>query len=390
MIQGCFFALTCFSTAACHSSVNDKAIESISLLSFHTNEWLDSYSASSEEEMMLLNESEKQKKWEEAATLLYAQDDALIENDKPLFQKAYRAYQKAECFEKQGLTEEAKEAVCQASRHLQRLREKMIDAENALIASSSANVVLYQKKYKGPLDELMANQSIPEDAKRKMAPYIISETHPLYSTLDAIFKTARVTQDETVFHGSGFKTICQRPRTFVRVASHPLLDGHLVKIYLDTELRKKQGRDSWEWFVKRCEGADKVRNVLVKKRVKYFVVADKWIYPLPENPAPLVGSRYTRHLAVLLVKNMNLVDDQKNLYAWSHYITKEHLNELYDIITYAKGSSYRPDNITYTKQGTFAFIDTEYPGRGPDYKSIRRYLNSSMRKYWDKLVKNGR
>ena len=64
---------------------------------------------------------------------------------------------------------------------------------------------------------------------------------------------------------------------------------------------------------------------------------------------------------VLLVDDMDLVSKQENEVAWKSMITREHLNELYLIITRAGGSSYRPDNIWLTKHGKFAFVDTEYP-----------------------------
>jgi hypothetical protein len=86
---------------------------------------------------------------------------------------------------------------------------------------------------------------------------------------------------------------------------------------------------------------------------------------------------------------MNLTSKAQNLAAWKSLITGEHLKELYKIISYAKGSSYRPDNITYSVDGKFAFIDTEYPKAHPDYKSIRKYLSREMQAEWDKIVKNG-
>ena len=121
--------------------------------------------------------------------------------------------------------------------------------------------------------------------------------------------------------------------------------------------------------------------------MKYFKVPNKWIYPLPANPSPPISPAYTRHLIVLLVDDMHLASHNECLYAWYNKITPEHLNELYLIISYAKGSSYRPDNIPLTLNGTFAFIDTEYPSHKPDYSSIKPHLNAPMLAYWNKLIK---
>jgi hypothetical protein len=83
---------------------------------------------------------------------------------------------------------------------------------------------------------------------------------------------------------------------------------------------------------------------------------------------------------------MKLVSNAENEAAWKTVITREHLNELYLIITKAGGSSYRPDNIWLTKHGKFAFIDTEYPRQKFDYNSIPSYLSPEMRSYWANLT----
>ncbi len=167
------------------------------------------------------------------------------------------------------------------------------------------------------------------------------------------------------------------------------MPGYLVKVYLDTVLKKKQNRASWQWLVKRCQGAAQVSDIIEQGGIQHFVVAKKWIYCLPPEPSPPFGKHYTRHLALLVVTDMQLTPEQENLDAWYHIITPKHLDELYLIMSHAKGSSYRPDNIAYTRTGQFAFIDTEYPSRGPDFNSIRRHLRPAMLTYWDRLVKNG-
>lgn len=230
---------------------------------------------------------------------------------------------------------------------------------------------------------------IPAAAKKKMHPHLIPNDHPMKKTLDNIFKKERVILDEKHFHRNGFETIALGPRSYVRVARHKKLPGYLVKVNLDNETRRKHHKDSWEWFVRRCVGAKKLRNIIKRDKIKYFTVAEKFIYPLPPEPAPPKNGDYTRHLCILLVTDMNLESENRNLYAWKHHITKKHLEELYCCISKAKGSSYRPDNIALTKTRKFAFIDTEYPEAEPDFDRIRHYLNSSMRLYWDKLVRTG-
>jgi len=212
--------------------------------------------------------------------------------------------------------------------------------------------------------------------------HILPANHPGKRALDAIFLSRRATKDEATFEASGFKTLFQKSRSFIRVASHPSLPGYLVKVYLDSEQRQKRNRAGWEWLVQRCEGAEKIRKIIEQNKIKHFQVPGKWLYPLPSQP----DSTSLDQPFVLLVHDMGLVSREENEVAWKSLITREHLNELHLIITRAGGSSYRPDNIWLTRRGKFAFIDTEYRTKTVDYESIISYLSPEMRNYWVNLT----
>lgn len=261
-----------------------------------------------------------------------------------------------------------------------------LDGEKTAVSPHSLEPSLLMSKC-SKNDDFENNIAIPHSVKKEMSPYVISDRHPMKRQLDAIFFKVRATQDEETFLHCGFIPMSIRLQTYVYVARHPRLPGYLVKAYLDTELREKMHKPSWKWLIRRCEGASKIQKVIQQKKIKHFTVADKWIYPLPAYPLPPQDEAHIRHLALLLVTDMDLVSPEENLRAWKELITPEHLDELFTIISRAKGASYRPDNIAYTHQGHFAFIDTEYPAEGPDYKSIQPYLNEEMRAYWKQLVK---
>lgn len=214
--------------------------------------------------------------------------------------------------------------------------------------------------------------------ERAVRPFLVPEQHPLYTILNNLF-SSRITSNRTTFEEAGFYILDSRPRSFIHVARHPLLPGHLIKVYFDDDPRKKQNLSSWKWLVRRCVGAEKVRRAIVTYHASHFTVATKYIYRFPASTE--------NHPACLLVTDMNLVSPAENRRAWKEKISRKHLEELYWIITAAKGSSYRPDNIAYTRDGKFAFIDTEYPGLGPDYHSIRPYLSRDMRLQWDEIVR---
>lgn len=260
------------------------------------------------------------------------------------------------------------------------------DCSSGLIEKPCFQAANRQTLKKEKKEDLSAYPHLTDEMKKRIGPYLIHSNHPMKKRLDAIFLHSRVTRNKKSFVNAGFRILEEGPRSYIVVARHKQLPGHLVKCYLDTEMREKWSKPSWYWLAKRCEGAKKIRKIIEERKIKHFRVPDKYIYLLPlENIGPF-KERYTRHPALLLVTDMNLVSEKQNLYAWKNRVNKEILNELYIIITLAKGSSYRADNIAYSRSGKFCFIDCEYPSSEPDYKRIRPYLNSKMRKYWDHLV----
>lgn len=227
------------------------------------------------------------------------------------------------------------------------------------------------------------NPLITENAIRKITPFLLPVDHETKPVLDVIFSQGRVTENLSTLQDAGFSILYYQPRSFIVVASHKRLPGYLLKLYVDSESRLKSQIPAWRWFVRRCKGAADIRRVIKNKGIKHFTAPKKWIYPLPATPRNCSNE----NIVVLVVQDMQLVSKKKNLLAWSTMITPNHLEELYDIISVAKGSSYRPDNISLTKSGKFAFIDTEYPKAIPDFESIKKYLSPKMKKYWDNLLK---
>lgn len=134
-------------------------------------------------------------------------------------------------------------------------------------------------------------------------------------------------------------------------------------------------------------GAEKVRNLIEEKKIKFFTVPDKWIYPLPEFPKPIKIKQ--SQLVVLVVTDMNLVSKFETREAWKSIITQEHLDELYCILSHGHGSSGLVRNVPYTKNGTFAFVDTEKPNKLPKYDKAKVFFSKEMQEYWDLLVKTG-
>ncbi len=269
----------------------------------------------------------------------------------------------------------------------------LVHTTTAFAASSETSSQKHNKNATATLsymEEFESNPFISKKERKKIRGCLMPESHPIKPALDAIFYTQRATMDDETFAAAGFLTKFMQPRSFIRVASHPLLPGYLVKVYLDTEKREKRDTPGWQWFYRRIKGANKIRKIITTSKVQHFVVPQKWIYPIPQHPSPPDTSEYARKNVILVVENMNLVPMDENLHAWKTKITPAHLEELFRIITFAGGESYRADNIAYTRNGKFAFIDTEYPHKKPNYRNLTKYLSADMAAYWTELVSGKR
>lgn len=108
---------------------------------------------------------------------------------------------------------------------------------------------------------------------------------------------------------------------------------------------------------------------------------DKWLYLLPTFQN---SSNY--HLVLAIVTDMNILSREERKKAWKTVPTKKHLDELYYILSHGAGSNFLSSNVPYTKEGKFAFIDTEYPKRSISLDKVKLYIDASLHPYWDHLT----
>ena len=85
---------------------------------------------------------------------------------------------------------------------------------------------------------------------------------------------------------AGFERVEPQPHTKVIVTRHPKLKGYIIKAYLD-EQQYYAGKPENYYWVKRVEGANLIRKAIKKHNYSHLIkVPTKWIYKLPETPAP--------------------------------------------------------------------------------------------------------
>lgn len=245
-------------------------------------------------------------------------------------------------------------------------------------------VLLFQisEIYCTTLDDLESHLTIPQDIKRAMRPHCLPENHHLQSIMRELFSDPRMTDNENSLIEAGFTILYSQPTSYIRVVRHPLLPGYLLKLYLEDELRKKDELEGYVWLLRRCIGAENVRKLIKRKKLKYFTVPDKWLYPLPIHE--IFGER--KHPIILIVEDMELASDEETKYVWKHEVKEKHLLELYCILSHGYSSCYLATNIPYSRRGKFACIDTEHPKRKLKYNHVKAYLSKEMKLYWQSLI----
>jgi len=166
------------------------------------------------------------------------------------------------------------------------------------------------------------------------------------------------------------------------VSKHCAFPGYIFKIYLDSETRTRKGIPHWKQLLSRCIGAQKIRKLIQEKQLCYFDVPDKWLYPLPEYP---ISREKNPQPFILIETDMEIENADVTKLCWKS-VRQEHLDELFEIFKRGYGSVSLIQNVPYTKNGKFAFIDTEYPRRVLDLRKVKKFLPADMQRYWDSLI----
>lgn len=226
-----------------------------------------------------------------------------------------------------------------------------------------------------------ASANLPASIRKEIKPYLIKADHPVKPILDILFSQSRVTASLDDLIAAGFKIHHIKESSFTIVASHPFLQGYLLKLYLDSDTRTRYGKPSWMWLLDRCIGAERIRKMIAKKKIQHFSVPDKWLFVLPTFP-----NASNHHLLLAIVTDMDLQDREERKEAWKTVPTKKHLDELYYILSHGAGSNFLSSNVPYTKSGKFSFIDTEYPKRSITLEKVKLYIAPELHPYWDKLT----
>lgn len=225
-------------------------------------------------------------------------------------------------------------------------------------------------------------EAVSQEIWDMMQPLFLPEKHPLKSKLDRIFKNGRPSANYEAMKKAGFKDQKVGPISLTTVAKHSGLKKHLVKLLTDDVFYPEYGI-----LKKRVEASKSVRKAITELGYEsYFVVPQKWIYPLPANSIstdPVAIQKYF----IILEEKMDILSNSMNHKFWKNRIDKKLLTALCHLIS-LEGlfDSVLPRNIPFTKSGKIALIDLEHHLEWPiPFYKLDPYLNAEMGNFWKKL-----
>lgn len=214
---------------------------------------------------------------------------------------------------------------------------------------------------------------IPKAASKtsseSLKPYLLPKDHPLIPKLKDLFKNRKMFKTPKEFRKEGFHLNFGHRR--LMVASHPKIEGYLIKKFPDAMSKEKQ----LENYIKRIKGANIIRNCIEEKNCKHLIVPQKWLYKTPYG-------------YVLIVEKMDIYDLKETNRRYFQ-IDEEVLAELCEVLHAIGGCDAFTRNQPFTKSGKIAFVDTEHVGQKKDAfnKHILPLLRPDMQDFAMSLIK---
>lgn len=222
---------------------------------------------------------------------------------------------------------------------------------------------------------------------KKVSPHLLPEDHPFKPKLDRIFSASRAIFNSKTMEEAGFENGKVREFSKIVVTTHPKIPGCVIKAHLDVQRYHSNHPEYYYWLL-RIKGASLIKEYLDEQKWNHlFKVPKKWIYTLPENPAPPHG--YLQKNFILVEEDMSLYNSQANKDIWkSSYVTQELLEQLYAILEkIGLHDCAKTHNIPFSTDGRIAFIDTQSFYDWPvAYDCMTDYLPSDLQEFWVDLT----
>lgn len=207
--------------------------------------------------------------------------------------------------------------------------------------------------------------------------YLLPKKHSIHKHLRHLFKNTNMFESPESFNQEGFQIKLGHRQLMVGL--HPSIPGYLFKKFTDSRSQKGQ----LENFIKRIEGAAKIRSFIKSHHFKHLIVPKKWLYELP----PAFTKKYGRKSYILIVERMDIYQDAEDPFGeistLYYNIKTDVLKELCTTLHGVGGCDAFPRNQPFTRSGQIAFVDTEHVGEKKLHfiKHIISALNEEMKLY---------
>lgn len=120
------------------------------------------------------------------------------------------------------------------------------------------------------------------------------------------------------------------------------------------------------------------------ENLPHFLCPRKWLYYLPDS-----GNFSHKRSFILVVEDMDLEPYEINAELWHTHMTEEILNDLFMVINELRLHDISAANLSFTKEGKLAFVDTKFYLGQMRLWVPRQFLSPEDQDYWDDLCENG-
>lgn len=225
-------------------------------------------------------------------------------------------------------------------------------------------------------------ESVSDEEWENIVPYLMPMDHPIKKKMDRIFTHRRVTQNNENIIAAGFLTSKKGVYSHAIITKHKKLKDYFFKFYSDEQ---QIDIESAQW-VNRAHAARAVKKAIEEHHFqKYFKVAKKWIYLIPE--IPVSNGSYPKHF-ILVATNLDLHEKKVSRKMWETEATPKLLHAVWTLMEQeGLADSLVAHNLPFAKDGRLALVDLEHHGFWPlPYYKLTHYLNPKMQDYWLSLT----
>jgi hypothetical protein len=228
------------------------------------------------------------------------------------------------------------------------------------------------------------NPYITKEMWDKVRPYLMPHNHPIRAKLDKIFKEFRATVNSSTAAKAGFEKKEPAKFSFCVITKHKKLKGYYFKFFYDFQ----SGQNDCIKLATRAAGAASINEAITRLGLEsMFKAPKKWLYALPEHPAPPEGTH--RKNFILIAEDMLLLPSKVNRAKWkNNNFSEKRLRGFYALLKdQGLDDSVHPFNVPFCRDGKIAFVDTEHHSkRFVNYGILSKYLSKKNQKIWESII----